>query len=219
MISSSGETYKPPLLDLRRGVPIGTHCQFKVGLRKHNSVFRGFHFPKYILADIPQTQGKHEVLMKDSVFWTLFLHRGVIYYFETTLIKAYTKPLKLWAISFPAGRVKHARLRTSERINVLLPARIITDTSEAKGVLVNLSMGGGLFVTDPATNGSTTGKDTGALEVALPGMNARSEIAARVCSVTKRDNKVFMGLCFEDMEGSDYTSIKSFYEDCALSGV
>lgn len=219
MITSSSDVRHPSLLDLRRGVPIGTHCQFKVGLRKHNSVFRGFNFPHYILADIPQTHGKHEVLMKDSVFWTLFLHQGVIYYFETTLIKAYTKPFKLWAISFPSGRVKHAQLRTSERINVLLPARVITEKSEAKGVLVNLSMGGGLFVTDPSANGSITDMATGALEVSLPGMDARSEIAARVCSVTERDNKVFMGLRFEDLEGSDYSLIKSFYENCALSGV
>lgn len=201
---------------LTKQVPIGETCQVEIGLAKYRSVFRGFVYPRYLIIDPPVAAGKPAIVPRDSIFIIRFLHDGLVYGFETTLIRAYTKPSQFWITEFP-GKMKSTVIRKSARIKTLLPARLETETGPVTGALVDLSDGGGLFCSD---NGSAKGLEkgrSGFLFATLPSGEKVTKLLSHIRNVQLKEGRTLLGLSFEARNEDSYLAIRSFYEECALA--
>ncbi len=197
-------------------IPVGELCLVQIDEIKCFSAFRGFYLPDYILIDVPTLNGKPVFLPRNSIFQVRFSKEGMVYGFDTSTIRTYSKPFPICVIEYP-NKIKNVNLRKSRRITTLLPAKLETQNGTFSGAIVDLSVGGGLFSTFSEQNGAIRKETRAFLHTALPSGEKVEKLPSRVCSVQKKGNKTLVGLCFEDSGAEPYAVIRSFYDTCALS--
>lgn len=206
-------------IEQAESIPTGALCQLEVNRARYRSTIRGLNADKYIIMDTPQGTRGPLVIPSDSVFVVRFISRGVVYGFETALMKAYTKPVALWVTSYP-DNIESVSLRKSQRINTLLIGDLEAPGGAYHGALVDLSRGGGLFSTSPTDAGQLPENGAkGYINLGLPSGEKIEKLAVDIRSCHEKEGKVLLGLSFSREARTPYKAITAFYEECVISQV
>ena len=193
-------------------IPVGARCQIQVGKTRYTSTLRGSNFPKFIIMDIPFDNNKPVIVHHHAEGVVRFESGGVISGFEAQVTKQYTSPFAIWVTSYPE-EIQSVNLRKSQRITTFLLSKLVSpDKREMEGAIVDLSEGGGLFVT-----GSNSVKEGARhlLEVTLPSGETIQELSCVAKSVKQKGEKTLVGLLFNVETNEKYSKLLSFYLSCA----
>jgi len=169
-----------------------------------------------VLLDIPVAKGKQEVVPAGSIFIIRFLDEGKVHGFETTLLKAYTKPFNLWVADYPY-KFKTINMRQSRRISTFLPTRLETgENNHFDGAIIDISERGGLFSMIDADESNFSKGAICHVSASLPSSGEVENIKCKICSVQTVQNHVQVGLLFLEDQGRPYLHFKSFYDSCRV---
>jgi hypothetical protein len=115
---------------------------------KWTSTIIGCRRGRYLILDSPKVNNL-PVIFEDNSLWSInFIRLGRVYNFESRVLAAIARPYPLVFFSFPL-KVEVANLRTEKRYPVNIPfiverAKGDYPSFQAKGLLLDLSLGGGL---------------------------------------------------------------------------
>ena len=115
---------------------------------KWSTVIVGSRKGRYLILEVPKVNSL-PVLFEDDSPWSInFIRQGRIYNFQSRVLSTIARPVPLVFFSFPET-VEVANLRTEKRYPVNIPfvverAREAPSPFQGKGLLLDLSMGGGL---------------------------------------------------------------------------
>jgi c-di-GMP-binding flagellar brake protein YcgR len=189
-------------------IPIGEPCQIQIGQGKYSSVFRGHNYPKHILLDGPVSRGTPIVSMSGVPYVVRFVYNGLVYGFESVLLKQYTNPVNLWAMKYP-DEIQVVNLRKSLRIATFIPASFNSGGTTVTGAFVDISEGGGLFKT-PGKPPFEPGQ-TALVNMTLPNGDSINGLGCKICSVKPNGSKVSVGINFDLDDPAASQKIKAFY--------
>ncbi|VAX21760.1 hypothetical protein MNBD_NITROSPINAE04-2379 [hydrothermal vent metagenome] len=202
-------------------IPTGEFCQVQVEDFKFNSVFRGHFSPNYFLMDIPSLKGSVKYIPHDCLITVRFIHKGMAYGFETTLIRMYTKPSTICILEYPQ-QINNIYLRKSLRLNIFLLSKLQAQQRAIDGAIIDLSKGGCLLSTQQS--GIKVGENC-FLESHLPTGAKIDRLLCQTRSLRKRGDKMMMGLDFGKRESNlsfhqekkdSYALLKSYYDECMI---
>jgi c-di-GMP-binding flagellar brake protein YcgR len=115
---------------------------------KWTTTIVGMRKGRFIILDVPKVNNL-PVLFEDNSHWSVnFIRQGSVFSFESRVLSSLARPVPLVFFTFPDA-VEVANLRTEKRYPVSIPfsagrARQGDPPFQAKGLLLDLSMGGGL---------------------------------------------------------------------------
>jgi hypothetical protein len=156
-------------------------------------------------------EGLNYRLAPGSKIIVRYLYHGVVFGFQSTLIDAISVPRKLLFLDYPSSIEQH-NLRSSERIECLLPAEIKCDGSEVEGIITDISEKGCGFAFK-ISNGDVPSlkvEDTIILTCLFPGIGEKKDISGIVRRVKSDNQETALGIQFQDLE-TDTKSIISDY--------
>lgn len=192
-------------------IPPGARSQIQISGTRYNSILRGEKFPRYALLDIPLDKGRPLVVSHHADVIVRFEYSGVIYGFESQVIKQYTSPYALWVIQYPE-EIQSVNLRRSHRITTLLLGKLVLNGRKSEGAIVDLSEGGGMFIT--FDEGLKEGQRA-LLELTLPSGEILEGLSCLVKSVKRKGDKTLVGLLFHTQQEDKYPTLLSYYLSCA----
>ncbi|VAX19176.1 hypothetical protein MNBD_NITROSPINAE02-607 [hydrothermal vent metagenome] len=191
-------------------IPVGGICIIQAGKSRYRSIFRGSDFPRYAFMDMPIVNGKPVTLGHHEECIIRFQNSGIVYGFETEVVKQYSRPIPMWVLNYP-GNMEKVSLRKSERVQTFLPATMVSNGDEQKGAVIDLSIGGCQFVLG---GGEAEPGSECLLHMALPDGVKIGGLACEVKNIRESNSKKFAGLVFSDMDGPDTRKMNSFYSLC-----
>ena len=115
---------------------------------KWTSTIVGSRKGRYIILEAPRINSL-PVIFEDNSPWSInFIRHGRVYNFESLVLASVARPFPLVFFSFPL-KVEVANLRTEKRYPVNIPFTVAKAQDDspafmAKGLILDLSMGGGL---------------------------------------------------------------------------
>jgi len=190
------------------GIPVGEPCQIQMDQAKYPSFFRGYSYPKYILLDGPMSRGASVVSVSGTPYVVRFIHEGMVYGYDSMLMKQYTSPIHLWVMRYP-DEIQTVNLRKSLRVNTFIPATFASAQGGITGAFVDISEGGGLF---SATSAAMIQPGQMAqMDMTLPNGEKVAGLECKICSVKPNDGKVLLGINFNQQDTENIQKIKSFY--------
>lgn len=199
----------PRSTDGKAAIPIGAKVVAQMGMVKSNSVIRSVT-SHYVLIDTPMELGKPLSVGKGSPAFIRFACGGVVNGFEGIVVKQYTSPSFLWALSRPA-HISSTRIRQSERVSTFIPAVLATIDGSFTGVIMDLSEGGGLFATK--AEGDVVPVSCG-LNFTLPSGENVEGLQCQPCNIKKTGGKTLIGLSFDKGEAKKLKPVRRYYLDC-----
>jgi c-di-GMP-binding flagellar brake protein YcgR len=201
---------EPPPAPSQLCAPVGTRMQFQVGITKIISALRGSS-RKFLFIDAPTDKGKPVIATRGAAIHVKFAAAGMGYSFETEIVKQYTSPAPLWALSHP-GATRSMPLRRNTRLHTLIPSVIETVAGMRDGAVIDLSEGGALFMADDAGAPPDTHVT---LNFVLPTGKPVDNIRCHVRNTRREEGKLYMGLSFIDADPATIALIKSYCESCS----
>ena len=193
----------------------GTQAMFEVPLllnSKCHTFFRGCKEYEYIILDYPcKTDGIPLFLEEYMKCIVRFLFQGKVYAFESEIRKTVKYPYPFVFISYPE-KMDNINLRSSERYAIRLPAfynqQALEDTLEKNpaGLLLDLSEKGCLLETGRPLEVETHIS----LAFALPNQTMIKNLAAKVKSISRKDETYRLGLIFMVSEHPDIEKIREY---------
>lgn len=189
-------------------IPVGEPCQIQLDQGKHPSFFRGYSYPKYILLDGPLSHGSPVVSVSGASYVVRFIHNGMVYGYDSMLMKQYTTPVNLWVMRYP-DEIQTVNLRRSLRVNTFIPATFAGGEGDIAGAFVDISEGGGLF--SAPGNAAPQPGHTAQMDMTLPNGDKIVGLECKICSVKPIGGKVLLGINFNQQDTANIQKIKSFY--------
>lgn len=189
-------------------IPVGELCQIQLDQGKHSSFFRGYSYPKYILIDGPVARGAPVVAFSGTAYVVRFIHEGLVYGYESMLMKQYTSPISLWVMRYP-DEIQVVNLRKSQRVSTFIPASFTNGERPITGAIIDISEGGGFFVA-PGKAMIQPGQ-TAQMDMTLPNGEKITGFECKICSVKPNGSKVSFGINFNQLDTVNSQKIKSFY--------
>ncbi len=168
----------------------------------------------YLIVHTPAIPNFFMKLNKERQVIVRYIHEGVVYGFQCTLIHFIEKPVRLSFLSYPEN-IETINLRTHERVSCFLPASASVKNAVYEGVVLDLSISGCSFYHMPEDIDSFPRiENEEAVTLSLQLMGGMDE-----CSVTavvknsRRDNrKVMIGSEFRDMSPEIKEEIKKYIQ-------
>ncbi|MBF0292422.1 MAG: flagellar brake domain-containing protein [Nitrospinae bacterium] len=200
----------PPPAPSQLAAPVGTRMQFQIGMTKILSALRGSS-RKYLFIDTPVEKGKPVIVARGTPIHVKFAALGMGYAFETEIVKQYTSPAALWALSHP-GATRSMTLRRNTRLRTLIPSVIETSVGMRDGAIIDLSEVGALFMADGDNHTSDTQVT---LNFVLPTGGPVDNIVCQVRNTRNEDGKTYIGLSFIENNPAAIGLIKSYVESCS----
>jgi c-di-GMP-binding flagellar brake protein YcgR len=190
------------------GIPVGEPCQIQMDKGKYPSFFRGYSYPKYILLDGPISRGLPVVSVSGTPYVVRFIHDGMVYGYDSMLMKQYTSPVNLWVMRYP-DEIQTVNLRKSLRVNTFIPATFRGGEVGITGAFIDISEGGGLF---SGTGAAAIQPGLVAhMDLMLPNGDKVAGLECKICSVKPEGGKVMLGINFDQRDTANIQKIKSFY--------
>lgn len=190
------------------GIPVGEPCQIQLDHGKHPSFFRGYSYPKYILLDGPTSHGSPVVAVSGAPYVVRFVSGGMVYGYDSMLMKQYTTPVNLWVMRYP-DEIQTVNLRKSQRVSTFIPSTLTSAQGDVTGALIDISEGGGLF-SSPNRVEAQSGQSAH-MDMALPGGERVEGLECKICSIKSVNGKVLLGINFNPRDTANIQKIKSFY--------
>jgi len=131
------------------GIELGTTLQLQfVGLKESaKTTLVGMERNSYLIARSPQISGIWTKLHKENHVIVRYLYEGMVYGFKCTLLGVIDEPFRLMLLSYPE-HIETVNLRKQERVSCFLPAKLIKDSLDCAGVILDISAGGCNFFFD-----------------------------------------------------------------------
>lgn len=127
-------------------IGIGTQLQIKVGgvEERLKSVLIGMEVDEYLVMIAPVSTTFGSITQKfyeGNKITVQYLHGGTVFGFYSKIIGAINSPRKLLFVEYP-NSVEKRNVRTSKRVDCLLPATIEIHKKAHRGVIRDISEGG-----------------------------------------------------------------------------
>lgn len=189
-------------------IPVGEPCQIQLDQGKLPSFFRGYSYPKYILIDGPVTRSGPVVAVSGTFYVVRFIHMGLVYGYESMLMKQYSTPVSIWVMRYP-DEIQTVNLRKSERMSTFIPASFDSGEGVITGAIVDISEGGGFFVA-PSHAAIQPGQ-TAQMDMTLPNGEKITDYECKICTVKPNGAKVSFGINFNQLDTVNSQKIRAFY--------
>jgi len=133
----------------RISIELGTQLQIEIeGVAfRFKSVLIGMEPDEYLIiktpmvpSDAPFSNIKHK-LSRGSQIVVRYLYKGTVFGFQSKLIEAIFTPLRLLFIEYP-NIIEHYNLRSQDRVDCFLPAKIKIKEEEKHGLILDISKKG-----------------------------------------------------------------------------
>lgn len=142
-----------PLFQERHVEHITYGCKLTVGIGddvmikhpqlegKYRTTLVGMHAFEFLILKIPSTPGLKKKFSRGSTVVSRYLHRGVVYGFNSSVLSVASEPCPLLFIAYPQS-CETLSLRNDERIYCLVPCKVYTENDGYEGYIVDLGVGG-----------------------------------------------------------------------------
>ncbi|MBI5186670.1 MAG: flagellar brake protein [Nitrospinae bacterium] len=192
--------------------PIGEPVQLEFKETKYNTFLRGALAGKYVLVDIPVVGGKYANTDYNMLFTLRFVTSGSAYGFTSYLMRSFPKQ-GLLALEYPES-IKKLSLRSSDRIKMLIPVKILIKDREGtlEGAILDLSPEGALIAVNE-TEGIASGQRL-KLSMVLPNEKLIKSIVGIICNVKKSGAKTLLGVNFSEKDEASLSMVAGFYNEC-----
>lgn len=179
------------------------------------SQFVGMLPGKFVVVSVPSVSALGGVTVKlfcGNRVVVRYVHHGVVYGFETTIMEAISSPVRLLFLVYP--RVINERsVRASQRVTTKLPAKLGLGDDAAPGTITDISARGCQFeiASDslPADFKGETDTETH-LRLQLPGVVEEYEVSGQLKNVEKVGRLTRLGIAFAELDEQVQTSIEEY---------
>jgi Flagellar protein YcgR/PilZ domain len=210
-------------LDVGRRIAIdfGTELQLEIDgvAGRLRSELVGMDHGKYLIVKTPTVAhlgGIGGKLYSGNRVVVRYVYAGSVYGFETSVIDAITTPVRVVFLTCPKV-VNERNIRSSRRIETLLPARITVGDKTAEGTVTDISTSGCHFRIKvqkgaaPFAAKKEIDKDM-ELSVQLPGVPGELSIQGTLKNERKEEGTVELGIAFADLDEETQSRIAAYIE-------
>ncbi|MEA2105011.1 MAG: flagellar brake protein [Candidatus Cloacimonadota bacterium] len=199
-------------------IKLGTQFQLDIkGIDKRLfSELVGMEEGKFLIVKMPEIYHQQNIssfVSKKKEIVVRYLENGIVYGFETYIIKAIYDPSELLFIDFPI-KIENFNLRKNKRILTYFPSKIVFDEEILNGQIINISKNGCLLTSD-SDNYKKLNKLMKAeadilLTLFMPGVEEEMSIDGKVKNIQSKDKLIEIGINFVNMDIITRTQIHDF---------
>jgi hypothetical protein len=203
--------------DAKKRLPIGLGTSLQVDIEsteiRFKSTLAGVDPGQFLLIKLPISDDVMESLPENSVI-VRYLFRGSIFGFRTPVIKVIQDPIRAAFIRYPP-EFENYELRSRERYECFLPARIKIKDSEKNGALLDISEEGLRFSIRDRGYTPTFLKQEDEVSVIIhfPETSGEEEFPTVVRRISDEGGRVALGLVFSDLDNEKKGLVSKFVSD------
>lgn len=202
------------------GIDTGTMLQVQVkGVKgKALSSLIGKEKGRYLIVHTPSIPGFLSKLRKGNQVIIRYVHEGIVFGFQCTLIHFIDAPFRISFLSYPES-VQTLNLRSHKRISCFLPVSAKIGDVIYEGVLLDLSMSGCGFHYLTQELDDIRNIDKGesiSFTLQLIGTPNELTIDATVRSIRLDTNKIVIGAQFNEMSAALSNEIENYIQKISL---
>lgn len=165
-------------------------------------VYLGHRNREYLIVDPPPTPDFKTRFARGVKVTARLLSEGTAYGFVSTILHAALRPSPLLFLDYPYT-LETVSLRSCERVEAFVPARLLLEQGTVHGVITDLSCGGCQYAADleaaPETLAPLAAGAGVLLSFATTGGENVSDMPATVLKVRRERGTIYLGLNFEDV--------------------
>jgi c-di-GMP-binding flagellar brake protein YcgR len=183
------------------------------------AVFVGMEHGAYLIVRFPPGSGIHDYLFEGNEAVIKYISSGKVFGFRAEVLGyLYKKRLILVVFSHPKEIEIH-QLRKEQRIEFLVPGRLLVDGVVFEGFVVDISPGGCRFSMVESSAGINASDLKAANEVKvtfqLVGMEEQKELSCKVKGTETHRDRISLGLEFEDADETITSAIRNYVQQAA----
>lgn len=179
-------------------------------------VYLGRRNREYLIVDPPPTPDFKTRFAPGVRITARLLSEGTAYGFVSSILHASLRPSPLLFLDYPFT-VETMSLRSCERVEAFVPARLILEQGAAYGVITDLSCSGCQFAADleadPELLAPLAAGAAVRISFAATGGEAVSEAPATVLNVRRERGAIHLGLNFEEVDRQTEEAIAGLVAD------
>lgn len=189
---------------IRICLEIGTqlHIEIETVSIPLQSDFIGMEPDKYLIISAPRPFApiKHKLSQGNQVI-VKYLYKGTVYAFQTKIIEATSKPVRLVFLEYPKI-VQHKDIRNHKRMSCFIPVKIIINDEKNQGAILDINKQGCrcriqniVDLKSPSININ----DQITLKFPFPGIEGELTVLAKVTNMQKNKKEVDFGAMFHQL--------------------
>ncbi len=187
-------------------IELGTQLQIRIdGVDYHyKSTFIGMIPDKYLIVSAagPMLINARHKLFRGNGILVRYLYKGSVFGFKSELVEDIYVPLKLIFLKYPEIIEEH-NLRSGERIDCILPMKIITRNEEREGVILDINEWGcccvAKIVKEDKNSSSIQIDEQVTLKCSFPQIEGEYAIMGRVRNIRSDKQQMTLGITFIDI--------------------
>ena len=188
----------------------------------HKATLVGMERGTYLICSVPSSRGKGIwiTMHKENHIIVRYLHMGIIYGFQCTLIGALEFPFSLLVLSYPE-QIETVNLRQHNRIPCLIPAVVKINEHTYKGATIDISISGSCFVFHLSTGDEPAQVQRGeeaTLSMQIPGSQNEVTIKMNIVTIRTDNSKVTLGTRFKELAADTLNAIQNYQAMAAING-
>ncbi|MBF0274152.1 MAG: flagellar brake protein [Nitrospinae bacterium] len=197
----------------RSKIHVGTQIQIEF-MGKKFSIIRGTKHPHFIMIDTPLSKGKHLVFDNQKKIMLRFIFEGVVYGFETVILKQFFHP-HILILKFPST-VSAFNLRKNKRVKLLIPIFIAAEAKGQRyqGALMNISEEGCLLSIRMKLKLNCG--DPCYVSFELPTGKKINSLMGEIVRVEDYEESIIYGVKFSEKDLEHIGQIKTFLKYCRI---
>jgi len=203
-------------------IEIGSKLQVQIGqfYSRLESTLIGIHKRKYLV--ITMLKGSKSLsleLKQDGTPLIIrYIHNGKAYGFKSIVLDVLTNLENHLIISYPA-QVEIHELRNFPRLSCFLPARLFIDNKFIDSSVSDISRTGVQYTLSTSEDIEQLAEHVDekiSLDVQLPGSDGYTHIIANICNIRENNNRVSLGITFDQSDTQYLTNLISFLLDAKV---
>lgn len=173
--------------------------QFEGEKEKYYCRCRGVSPSKFMILQTPAAFGIGTDLNEGTCLIVRYVYNGIVSGFKTWIIKAQNTPFRLIFTEYPEA-IEQYRLRSSERVEVVIQAEYTMGDHTINAVIKDLSSGGCCLFVDASDRGELLAKgdeQVGILSFNTDLFNEILNILCKIVRIRADKNRTELGLQFD----------------------
>jgi len=191
----------------RISIEPGTQLQMEIeGVEyRFKSTLVGMEPDKYLIIKTPMAPPSISIqvkLFRGSQIVVRYLDRGTVFGFQTKLIEAISTPVRLLFIECPRV-IEHYDLRSHERIDCFLPAKIRSRDKDKQGTILDISEKGCRFLIKALKGEKLPSLRTDeqiSLRCQFPGIEGEYVVSGKVKNIRRDEQEMALGIEFQETD-------------------
>ena len=208
-------------LALDVGMRVSVSLPSQTGEHRITGDIAGMAHFEYLILRLPWVPGLRARLVVDTQVTVRFINDGVLCGFQSVILTHVAKPSLLLFVAYPET-VEKLSLRQHRRVHCALPARIHSSRGDAKGLVGNLSQGGGRLCLEASRRSGLRNSVAGdelLLRVHLDVDGAAREIPCVLRNVDVGSSLIVFGVSFVRTPPDVADALRGFLEQASLLGM